>query len=67
MALRWCLAELLLAEYGKESQLVMRNAAQAKGMIKRNNMNPQSPSRLDSILTSRKGQDASFVLHGNFV
>lgn len=71
MALRWSLAELLMPEYGKsdptQTQMIMKNAALGRGLIKRTNMNPQSPVRFDNVLTNRSRNDASFILHGGFL
>jgi hypothetical protein len=70
MALRFSLAELLMPEYGKmdqtQAQMIINFAAQGRGLIKRNNMTPQQPSRFDSILTTRNKNDAGFIMHGGF-
>jgi len=70
MALRWCLAELLMPEYGKSDQgqvqMIMKNANEAKGYIKRTNMNPQAPMRMDPVLTNKSRNDAAFILSGGF-
>jgi len=71
MALRWNLAELLMPEYGKsdpgQAQMIMKNAAQARGAVKRTNTNPQSPVRFDNVLTTRSRNDAAWYLSGGFL
>lgn len=71
MALRWCLAELLIPEYpatGNAAEvraLVPEYAKQARAMIKRTNMRPLQRQRFD-IPSSRRGQDAGWIMHGGF-
>lgn len=72
MALRWGLAELLMPEYGKsdpaQAQMIMKNAATSKGVIKRTNAHPQQPSRFDpNLLPLVTGGDASFIYSGGFL
>jgi hypothetical protein len=70
MAMRWNLAELLMPEYGKadqnQIQMIMKNASEARGYIKRTNMNPQAPMRMDPVLTNKSRNDAAFILSGGF-
>ena len=66
--LRWGLAELLLAEYQVSSDrvisLVTRNAAKAKGALKRTNMQPVKVATFDEVLLPGYGNDAGWILHG---
>jgi len=72
MALRWCLAEYLLPEYGRTTdqglvQLIMKNAANAKAWIKRTNMaNPAASSFDPALLDFRHGGDPAWILTGGF-
>lgn len=70
MALRWCLAELLMPEFGTAShdsaELVLRYAAQAKGFLKRTNMQPQAQMQFDPVLTNNNRTDAGWILAGGF-
>jgi hypothetical protein len=73
MAIRWNLAELLIPEYGKidptQVQLIMKHAADSRAWVKRTNMQPPQPSRLDADLismTSRKFADAAWIYTGGF-
>jgi hypothetical protein len=72
MALRWCLAELLLPEYGKNDpvmvQLIKDNAKNAKSWIKRTNMSPPASASFDpALLGFKHGQDPSWILSGGFL
>jgi hypothetical protein len=70
MALRWNLAELLLPEYGKADpsgvQLIQKNAAMSKGVLKRSNMNPQQAARFDDMMVSGRRKDAGWVISGGY-
>jgi hypothetical protein len=54
LALRWCLAELLIPEYGRSSHdataVIMKYAANGRAMIKKTNMQPQQTMRFDPML-----------------
>lgn len=70
MALRWNLAELLMPSYGiidaSQAQLVMKNAAAGRAMIKRTNMQPQQVARFDWAIVSGRRKDAGWILTGGF-
>jgi len=69
-AMRYSLAELLMPEYGKNSPqqtaMVVRFAAQGRGMIKRTNMQPLQVSRFDPVLMTGKPNDAGWIMNGGF-
>lgn len=73
MALRWCLAELLLPEYGRTTdqnlvQLILQNAKNAKAWIKRTNQSPPAAASFDmALLDFRHGNDPSWILSGGFL
>lgn len=70
MALRWCLAELLMPEFGTAShdtaELVLRYAAQSRGYLKRTNMQPQPKMQFDPVLTNNNRTDAGWIMSGGF-
>jgi hypothetical protein len=70
MALRWCLAERLMPMYGKKDatmiQMIMAYAAQAKGTLKRINMQPPKVARYPDSLMMGKAKDAGFIMDGGF-
>lgn len=69
-ALRWSLAELLMADYGELNEiqvgLITKQAAKGRALVKKTNMHPQMPARYDDMLQVRTRKDASFILHGGF-
>jgi hypothetical protein len=69
MMLRWCLAELLMPQFGKASQtqvaMITANARKAKGIVKRMNTQPPPPARFE-LPTHSAAQNAGFILDGNF-
>lgn len=69
-AIHWNLAKLLLPEWGKtdadQVQLIMENAKQSMGLLKRTNMAPQEVARFDDAIQMKARSDAGFVLHGGF-
>jgi hypothetical protein len=71
MALRWCLAERLMPQYGKANQtqiaMIQQFAAQSKSTIKRTNMTPLQVSRYPDALMNSKAKDAGWILTGGFV
>ena len=71
MALRWNLAELLMPSYGVDSQavtqMVMKNAAMSRGMIKRTNAHPPPVVQFDDVLKAGRRRDAGWILHGGFL
>jgi hypothetical protein len=71
MALRWCLAERLMPQYGKANQtqiaMIQQYAAQAKSTIKRTNMTPLQVARYPDALMNSKAKDAGWILTGGFV
>jgi hypothetical protein len=70
MALRWCLAERLMPMYGKAStvqiQMINAYAAQAKAILKRNNMSPLQTARYPDSLLVGRAKDAGWILSGGF-
>jgi hypothetical protein len=70
MALRWCLAERLMPMFGKKDatmiQMIMAYAAQAKGTLKRINMQPPKVARYPDSLMMGKAKDAGFIMDGGF-
>jgi hypothetical protein len=71
MALRWCLAERLMPQYGKSSQtqiaMIQQFAAQAKATLKRTNMSPLQVARYPDALLVSKSKDAGWILSGGFI
>jgi hypothetical protein len=71
MALRWCLAERLMPQYGKASTtqiaMIQQYAAQAKSTLKRTNMSPLQTARYPDALMSSRAKDAGWILSGGFV
>jgi hypothetical protein len=69
-AITWSLAEKLMPEYGKADQtqieMIAREAASGRAMIRRTNMQPQMPARYDDALQTRTRIDAGFILSGGF-
>lgn len=71
-AIRWNLAEQLLAEYGKAadaatSALVIKNAADSRAWVKRTNSNPPQVVRFDDALVSmNRRNDAAWIFSGGF-
>lgn len=70
LALRWCLAELLMPEFGTAShdtaELVLRYAAQSKAFLKRTNMQPLQTMKFDPVLVNNNRTDAGWILSGGF-
>lgn len=70
LAIRYSLAELLMPEYGKNSEtqakMIMRFAAQGRANLKRTNMQPMQVAHFDPSLMGGKAQDAGWVLTGGF-
>lgn len=71
MALRWNLAEMLMASYGvndqMQVQMIMQNAAKSRGYIKRTNAHPPPVAQYDDILKAGRRKDAGWILHGGFM
>lgn len=71
MALRWCLAERLMPQFGKANQtqiaMIQQYAAQAKSTLKRTNMSPLQTARYPDALMNSKAKDAGWILTGGFV
>ena len=69
-AMRYGLAELLMPEYGKNSQaqaqMVMQFAARGRAYIKRSNMQPMQTSKFDPVLMSGRQNDAGWIMTGGF-
>lgn len=69
-AMHWGLAELLMPEYGRESpaqiQMIEKNAAKGRALVKRTNMHPQTPARFDDVLQQKSRQNAAWILSGGF-
>jgi hypothetical protein len=67
-ALHWCLAELLMPEYGKadagQIAMVTRQAAKARMYLKRTNQRPQTPAFFDPALQQKARRDAGWILSG---
>ncbi len=70
LALRYCLADLLLPEYGiNDPQMVAMisdRAAKAKANIKRTNMRPQGLMHVDPVLMNGRPNDAGWIMTGGF-
>lgn len=70
MALRWCLAERLMPQYGKANQtqiaMIQQYAAQAKSTLKRTNMSPLQTARYPDALMNSRAKDAGWILTGGF-
>jgi hypothetical protein len=70
MAIRWNLAELLMPEYGKNdstmAQMIMKNAATFKGIVKSANKRPQQIQRFDPAMVVGNPTDAGWILSGGF-
>lgn len=71
MALRWCLAERLMPQYGKANQtqiaMIQQYAAQSKSTLKRTNMSPLQTARYPDALMNSRSKDAGWILSGGFV
>lgn len=71
LAMRFNLAKLMMPEYGKSNQIMAamidEQAKIGKGIIKRNNMNPQAPAMFDSDLIRGKKVDAAWIYSGGFI
>jgi hypothetical protein len=71
MALRWCLAERLMPQYGKANQtqiaMIQQYAAQSKSTLKRTNMSPLQTARYPDALMNSRAKDAGWILTGGFV
>ena len=69
-ALRWCLAERLMPQYGKSSAtqiaMIQQFAAQAKSTVKRTNMKPPMVARYPDSLLVGRAKDAGWILSGGF-
>src|SRR5271169_2818946 len=69
-ALHWGLAELLMPEYGKldasQIQMIMKNAAAGRQLVRNSNMHPQVPATFDDVLLQKTRKDAGWILHGGF-
>jgi hypothetical protein len=67
-ALHWCLAELLMPEFGKadpgQVMMITKQAAKARMMIQRINMRPQAPAFYDPALQQKARRDAGWILSG---
>lgn len=72
LALRYCLAELLMPEYPATSAaaetraLVPKYAQQGRDYIKRTNMRPVPRVHFDPILRQGKVNDAGWIMNGGF-
>lgn len=72
MAIRWNLAELLMPEYGKNdpviTQMVMKNAAESRAWVKRNNMQPPPVASFDDALVGlSRRNDSAWIFSGGFL
>lgn len=71
MALRFGLAEIIMPEYGKNdpviAQMIVKNAAKFKGVVKSANKRPQQSSRFDPALYGGNSIDAGWILSGGFM
>ena len=71
MALRWCLAERLMPQFGKANPtqiaMIQQYAAQAKSTLKRTNMSPLQTARYPDALMNSRARDAGWILTGGFV
>lgn len=69
-AMHWSLAELLMPEYGKtdpaQIEMVMKQAAKGRVLVKNNNRQPQMPARYDDAIQAKTRADAGFILTGGF-
>ena len=66
-SLKKLLALELCPEYGKvPTQEMLRQANEARVLIKNTNMSPVKKLRFDTALMNSNGRDASFILHGGF-
>jgi hypothetical protein len=69
-AMHWSLAELLMPEYGKtdpaQIEMVMRQAARGRQLVKNTNRQPQMPARYDDAIQAKTRADAGFILSGGF-
>jgi hypothetical protein len=67
-ALHWSLAELAMAEFGRNTpmqvEMVKGQASRARMFIKRTNMHPQMPVMFDPALQQRARRDAGWILSG---
>lgn len=71
LALRFCLAELLLTEYPRTDQViaaqVIKQASEGKSFIKKTNMIPQQTVVFDPRLPRGVKNDAGWILSGGFL
>jgi len=71
LAIRFNLAKLLMPEYGKVNQILAamidEQARLGRGVIKRNNMNPQAPAMFDTDIVRNKKVDAAWIYSGGFI
>jgi len=71
MALRWCLAERLMPQYGKANPtqiaMIQQYAAQSKSTLKRTNMSPLQTARYPDALMNSRAKDAGWILSGGFI
>ena len=69
-AMRYGLAELLMPEYGKNSQaqnaMIFNQAARGRALIKRSNMQPMQTAKFDPVIMSGRPNDAGWILSGGF-
>ena len=73
MAVHWCIAELLMPEFGKTTdqvlvEMIRSNAKEAKAWIKRTNMQPPAQVQFDDALVSmHRRADSAWVYSGGFI
>ncbi len=73
MAIRWCLAELLLPMFGKTTDqtlvsLIREYAKSSKAWVKRTNMAPQASATFDpALISTNRRADAAWIFSGGFV
>jgi len=69
-AMRYGLAELLMPEYGKNSQaqnaMIFNQAARGRALIKRMNMQPMQTAKFDPVIMSGRPNDAGWIMSGGF-
>lgn len=68
--MRWNVAEILMPSYGKsdqvQAQMVIKNAARFRALIKRTNMRPMEQAQFDVILYGSARVNAGWYLDGGF-
>jgi hypothetical protein len=66
--LHWGLAQKLMPEFGKSNpelvNMIERQLAEAKKLIKRTNSRPQTPAFFDPSMLQKAKRDAGWILSG---